>query len=60
MFILYRRYYRVPGDRDEWAWRNTMWKVFWLHRDLLLDDIGKLILGIVSLVRRLIALLAFI
>ncbi|MGP9666930.1 MULTISPECIES: PepSY-associated TM helix domain-containing protein, partial [unclassified Psychrobacter] len=37
-------------DRDEWAWRNTMWKVFWLHRDLLLDDIGKLILGIVSLV----------
>jgi len=37
-------------DKDEWAWRNTMWKVFWLHRDLLLDDIGKLILGIVALV----------
>lgn len=37
-------------DKDEWAWRNTMWKVFWLHRDLLLGDIGKLILGIVALV----------
>lgn len=37
-------------DRDEWAWRNTMWKVFWLHRDLLLGDIGKWVLGIVSLV----------
>ncbi len=37
-------------DKDEWAWRNTMWKVFWLHRDLLLGDIGKLTLGIVALV----------
>ncbi|MDE4454945.1 PepSY-associated TM helix domain-containing protein [Psychrobacter sp. DAB_AL62B] len=37
-------------DKDEWAWRNTMYKVFWLHRDLLLGDIGKLILGIVALV----------
>ncbi|WP_114700512.1 PepSY-associated TM helix domain-containing protein [Psychrobacter proteolyticus] len=37
-------------DRDEWAWHNTMWKVFWLHRDLLLGDIGKLLLGIVALV----------
>ena len=27
-----------------------MWKVFWLHRELLLGDIGKLILGVVSLV----------
>lgn len=37
-------------DRDEWAWRNTMWKVFWLHRELLLGDIGKLLLGIISLI----------
>ena len=37
-------------DKDEWAWRNTMWKVFWLHRELLLGDIGKLILGIISLI----------
>ncbi|OXL27039.1 PepSY domain-containing protein [Psychrobacter sp. DAB_AL32B] len=37
-------------DKNEWAWRNTMYKVFWLHRDLLLGDIGKLILGIVALV----------
>ena len=37
-------------DRDEWAWHNTMWKVFWLHRDLLLGDIGKWVLGIVSVV----------
>ncbi|WP_218688835.1 PepSY domain-containing protein [Psychrobacter sp. BF1] len=37
-------------DKDQWAWHNTMWKVFWLHRELLLGDIGKLILGIVSLV----------
>lgn len=37
-------------DRDEWAWHNTMWKVFWLHRDLLLGNIGKWLLGIVSLV----------
>ncbi len=36
-------------DKEEWAWRNTMWKVFWLHCDLLLGDIGKLILGIVAL-----------
>ncbi|NYR08645.1 PepSY-associated TM helix domain-containing protein [Psychrobacter sp. BI730] len=37
-------------DRNEWAWHNTMWKVFWLHRDLLLGDIGKLLLGVVALV----------
>lgn len=37
-------------NKDEWAWHNTMWKVFWLHRDLLLGDIGKLILGIIALV----------
>lgn len=37
-------------DKDAWAWENTMWKVFWLHRDLLLGDIGKWVLGIVSLV----------
>lgn len=37
-------------DKNEWAWRNTMYKVFWLHRDLLLGDIGKLILGIVALI----------
>ena len=37
-------------DKDEWAWRNTMWKVFWLHRDLLLGDIGKSLLGVIALV----------
>ena len=37
-------------DKEVWAWRNTMEKVFWLHRELLLGDIGKLILGIVALV----------
>lgn len=37
-------------NKDTWAWNNTMWKVFWLHRDLLLGDIGKWVLGIVSLV----------
>lgn len=37
-------------DREQWAWHNTMYKVFWLHRELLLGDIGKLILGIVALV----------
>ncbi|WP_296243515.1 MULTISPECIES: PepSY-associated TM helix domain-containing protein [unclassified Psychrobacter] len=37
-------------DKDEWAWRNTMWKVFWLHRDLLLGDIGKLLLGVIALI----------
>ncbi|BBI66677.1 hypothetical protein PKHYL_08680 [Psychrobacter sp. KH172YL61] len=37
-------------DKEAWAWHNTMWKVFWLHRDLLLGDIGKWVLGIVSLV----------
>ncbi|WP_201544814.1 PepSY-associated TM helix domain-containing protein [Psychrobacter immobilis] len=36
-------------DKDEWAWRNTMWKVFWLHRDLLLGDMGKLLLGVIAL-----------
>ena len=37
-------------DKEEWAGRNTMYKVFWLHRDLLLGDIGKLVLGMVALV----------
>ncbi len=37
-------------DREQWAWRNTMYKVFWLHRELLLGDIGKLILGIIALI----------
>ncbi|PYE38928.1 putative iron-regulated membrane protein [Psychrobacter fozii] len=37
-------------DKDQWALHNTMWKVFWLHRDLLLGDIGKWVLGIVSVV----------
>lgn len=37
-------------NKDEWAWRNTMWKVFWLHRELLLGDIGRLLLGIVALI----------
>ncbi|WP_201619680.1 PepSY-associated TM helix domain-containing protein [Psychrobacter maritimus] len=36
-------------DKDAWAWRNTMWKVFWLHRDLLLGDFGKLLLGVIAL-----------
>lgn len=36
-------------DKEQWAWRNTMHKVFWLHRDLLLGDIGKWLLGIISL-----------
>lgn len=37
-------------DKEEWAGRNTMYKVFWLHRDLLLGDIGKLVLGMVALI----------
>lgn len=37
-------------DKDAWQWQNVMWKVFWLHRELLLGDIGKLVLGIVALV----------
>lgn len=37
-------------DRERWAWRNAMYKVFWLHRELLLGDIGKLILGIIALI----------
>lgn len=37
-------------DREQWAWHNTMYKVFWLHRELLLGDIGKLILGVIALV----------
>lgn len=36
-------------DREQWAWQNTMWKVFWLHRNLLLGDIGQTILGIAGL-----------
>lgn len=41
----------VLGTRnfDDWAWHNTMSKVFWFHRNLLWGDTGKLILGIVSL-----------
>lgn len=37
-------------DREEWAWHNVMYKVFWLHREWLLGDIGKLILGIIALI----------
>lgn len=37
-------------DREKWAWHNTMYKVFWLHRELLLGDVGKLILGVIALV----------
>ncbi len=42
----------IVGTRDteKWAWRNTMHKIFWLHRELLLGDLGKLILGIIALV----------
>ena len=42
----------IIGSRDKevWAWNNTMWKVFWLHRELLLGQTGKLILGVVALV----------
>lgn len=36
-------------DREQWAWQNTMWKVFWLHRNLLMGDIGQTILGIAGL-----------
>ena len=36
-------------NKDEWSWRNNMWKVFWLHRDLLLGDMGKLLLGVIAL-----------
>lgn len=37
-------------DKEKWAWENTMWKVFWLHRELLLGSIGKISLGIVALI----------
>ena len=42
----------IIGSRDKevWAWNNTMWKVFWLHRELLLGKTGKLILGIIALI----------
>lgn len=46
-------------NKDEWAWRNTMWKVFWLHRDLLLGDIGRLLLGIVALIWTINCLIGF-
>ena len=46
----YDGYILGTRDKEQWAWRNTMWKVFWLHRDLLLGDIGKLILGIIALI----------
>lgn len=36
-------------NEEEWAWRNTMSKVFLFHRNLLLGDIGELVLGIVAL-----------
>lgn len=36
-------------NQNEWAWRNTMNKIFWFHRNLLLGDIGQLILGFVAL-----------
>lgn len=37
-------------DKDTWQWQNVMWKVFWLHRELLLGHIGKLVLGVVALI----------
>jgi uncharacterized iron-regulated membrane protein len=37
-------------NKEAWTWHNTMWKVFWLHRELLLGGIGKWILGIVSMI----------
>lgn len=37
-------------DKNEWAWRNSMYKVFWLHRELLLGDIGRLALGVIALI----------
>lgn len=36
-------------DKEAWAFNNTMWKVFWLHRELLMGKVGNLILGIVAL-----------
>lgn len=36
-------------SKDTWALNNVMWKVYWLHRDLLLGDKGKLVLGIAAL-----------
>jgi len=43
---------KIIGTRDKEAWRvqNVMWKVFWLHRELLLGDVGKLLLGMVALI----------
>ena len=34
-------------DKEAWAFNNTMWKVFWLHRELLMGKVGNLILGAV-------------
>jgi len=36
-------------SKDTWALNNVMAKVYWLHRDLLLGDTGKLVLGITAL-----------
>ncbi|GAA0310539.1 PepSY domain-containing protein [Psychrobacter aestuarii] len=36
-------------NKDTWALNNVMAKVYWLHRDLLLGDTGKLVLGIAAL-----------
>ena len=36
-------------NKDTWALNNVMAKVYWLHRDLLLGDKGKLVLGIAAL-----------
>lgn len=36
-------------DKDAWQWQNAMSKVFWFHRELLLGDLGELVLGVVAL-----------
>lgn len=36
-------------DRDQWAWHNTMYKVFWFHRNLLLGEVGQFVLGLSAL-----------
>lgn len=37
-------------DVDAWQGRNVMTKVFWLHRNLLLGDAGKFVLGVIALI----------
>lgn len=42
---------QIIGTRNQnmWAWQNTMYKVFWFHRNLLLDNFGKTVMGMVGL-----------